>query len=46
MQTFGIKPGKEVGLVLKALTVQFGERLDEVPEEEVINFVKDFLGNK
>jgi hypothetical protein len=46
MEKFGVKPGKEVGLLLKALSDHFGDRLGDVSEEEVITFVKGLLGDE
>lgn len=39
-----VKPGKQVGLLLKAISDHFGERLNDASEEEVVAFVKGIVG--
>jgi len=40
MQTFNLSPGPHIGKILKSLEQQFGTELDNVPEDEVKEFVK------
>jgi hypothetical protein len=43
METFGLKPGKALGVILKGISDRFEEELDTVTEEEVIAFVKEII---
>lgn len=43
INTFNLKPGKVIGQVKDYLTKQYGDELDNTPEEEVINSVKQYL---
>jgi hypothetical protein len=40
---FGLKPGPQIGKVLKAMSDKFGKELSDTPEDEVANFVKSIL---
>lgn len=41
MSTFGIKPGPELGKILKSMSDHFKENLPNANEQDVINFVKN-----
>jgi hypothetical protein len=43
IKTFNLKPGKVIGQVKDFLTKQYGEDLENVPEQEVIDTVKQYL---
>lgn len=43
MDHFHIKPGPQIGRLLKAMNDKFGEGLEEAPEENVYDFVADQL---
>jgi len=40
---FGMKPGPEIGKVLKQITDKFKDNLENTPEEEVSNYVKSLI---
>ena len=43
INTFNLKPGKVIGQVKDHLNKQYGDELENTPEEEVINTVKQYL---
>jgi hypothetical protein len=43
INTFNLKPGKVIGQVKDHLNKQYGNELENTPEEEVINTVKQYL---
>lgn len=43
MNTFNLKPGKVIGDIKSVLNKQYGDNLDNTPEEEVVAFVKDYI---
>jgi len=43
MNKFGMKPGPEMGKVLKKITDKFKDNLENTSEEEVSNFVKSLM---
>lgn len=43
IKTFNLKPGKVIGQVKDFLTKQYGDDLENVPEQEVIDTVKQYL---
>ena len=43
INTFNLKPGKVIGDIKDHLTKQYGDELENAPEEEVINTVKQYL---
>ncbi len=43
MSTFGIGPGKQVGDILKKMQSNFGDQIDNAPEQKIINFVKGLI---
>ena len=43
MQNFGIKPGPQVGEILKKLFQKFGTNLEHMPPEEVKRYVQELL---
>jgi hypothetical protein len=43
MNTFNLKPGKVIGDIKNVLNKQYGDNLDTTPEEEVIDFVKNYI---
>ena len=43
IKTFNLKPGKVIGQVKDFLNTKYGDVLDNTPEEEVINSVKQYL---
>lgn len=42
---FGLMPGPKVGNILKKLSKKFGNELNNIPEEDVVNFVEYILKN-
>ena len=45
ISTFGLKPGPELGNILKAISNHFKDNLQNASEQDVIDFVNT-LGNK
>ena len=43
MQTFGLKPGPQVGEIMKKMYQRFGNNLENTPSKEVIQYVKELL---
>jgi len=43
MNKFGIKPGPQIGNILRLMTQKYGDQLDNVPEPEAIEFVKGIM---
>lgn len=43
MMNFGLKPGKQIGLIMKSLYNKYGDKIEDIPEVEVKDFVKKIL---
>lgn len=46
ISTFGLKPGPELGNILKAISNHFKDNLQNASEQDVVDFVKNLLGIK
>jgi len=43
MSNFNLLPGRQIGMILKALSDHYGENLENAAEAEVVQFVKRFI---
>ena len=43
MNTFNLKPGKDIGHIKTLLHKTYGDNLENTPEEDVVNTVKQYL---